>query len=337
MNYKKAKIYYDGSHYVAIKPNLKSPYGRRKPGRKKTARIKPTEIGGETAIQQTAQQTATQQTTVPQSGKQQTGAQQATQKQSATPTISQRFERAYKESLSRPKKERKAYVKAALKDGFESEERLNAYVLRNTERMKTNAMRRRIRLMRKMQWQDWDYFCTFTYADNLHTEETFKKRLQNTLKHCVARKGWKYIGVWERSPENNRLHFHGIFRIPQLIGELERVKDYNTKKGRMQVTYCNSHFLKYFGRNDFKKISSKYEAEDAIKYVAKYMEKSGERLVYGGKLPTYVISDIMDEDVVTEYDNRIKLLLFDNFTCINNGEILGPVSKETLALLPKCN
>lgn len=29
------------------------------------------------------------------------------------------------------------------------------------------------------------------------------------------RKGWKYVGVWERSPEKQRLHFHGIFYIPE--------------------------------------------------------------------------------------------------------------------------
>ena len=41
------------------------------------------------------------------------------------------------------------------------------------------------------------------------------KSLKNCLKHLSNRKGWKYIGVFERSPEKKRLHFHGIFHIPE--------------------------------------------------------------------------------------------------------------------------
>ena len=85
-------------------------------------------------------------------------------------------------------------------------------------------------------------------------------------------------------------------------------------------------------------LSTQDDVADAAKYITKYMEKSGERLVYGGKLPTYFLSDVLDEDVACPYgvDDR-KVLLFDNFTCINEGEILGKVSKEVIDLLPKSN
>ena len=59
--------------------------------------------------------------------------------------------------------------------------------------------------------REWSYFCTFTFSDEKHTEESFRKSLRNTLKHLVNRKGWKHIGVWERGGETGRLHFHGIF------------------------------------------------------------------------------------------------------------------------------
>ena len=80
------------------------------------------------------------------------------------------------------------------------------------------------------------------------------------------------------------------------------------------------------------------DISEAAKYITKYMEKSGERLVYGGKLPTYFRSDVLDEDIICAFgiDDR-KVLLFDNFTCINEGEILGKVSKEIIAQLPHCN
>ena len=55
-------------------------------------------------------------------------------------------------------------------------------------------------------------------------------------------------------------------------------------------------------------------------------------------MPTYFLSDVLDEDVACPYgvDDR-KVLLFDNFTCMNEGEILGKVSKEVIKQLPKSN
>ncbi|MCI8500062.1 MAG: hypothetical protein HFE28_05580 [Clostridia bacterium] len=118
-----------------------------------------------------------------------------------------KFETAYTESQSLPKRERKKYIKEKMQDTFPTEEGAKEFIESNIERKKNNAAKRRIRLMRKVYLQEWNFFVTFTFSDELHTEETFKEKLRNTLKHMVARKGWKYIGVWERSPEKNRLHF----------------------------------------------------------------------------------------------------------------------------------
>lgn len=304
MSLQKAKIYHDGSHFVAI-PQGAYPSGKGC----KRPKVKIAE-----------QLTLTN--------------------ESPPETLKERFEKAYKESQSLPKRERKAHIKESLAADFSNKDELNAFVAKHTERMKTNAIKRRSRLMRKLYLQTWDYFVTFTYSDELLDEETFRKKLTNTLKHLVARNGWKYVGVWERSPEKNRLHFHGIFHIPdgKMIGELEKVKDYDTRHHRMQTTYQNTHFLKQFGRNDFEDIGTQYELTQAAKYITKYMEKSGERLVYGGKLPTYFQSDILEEDIACPIgiDDR-KALLFDSFTCIDDGEIIGEVSKEVIDQMPKCN
>ena len=123
-----------------------------------------------------------------------------------------------------------------------------------------------------------------------------------------------------------------------MIGEIVEVKDYSTKQHKMQTTFQNTHFLKEFGRNDFKKIEIPNDITQTVIYLLKYIEKSGERLVYGGKLPTYFKSDILDDDVVCPYgvDDK-KLLLFDSFRCINEREILGKVSREIINQMPKCN
>lgn len=254
-------------------------------------------------------------------------------------TQKEKFETAYAESQKLPKRERKKYIAEQLKDDFKTAEQVNEFVTQNIERKKINAYKRYTRLWRKVNLQgEWHYFVTFTYSDEKMTEQQFKKKLQNALKHAVNRNGWKYIGVWERSPEKQRLHFHGIFYIPQMIGEIVEVKDYSTKSHRMQTTYQNTHFLKEFGRNDFKPIEIPNDISQSVKYLLKYIEKSGEKLIYGGKLPTYFKSDILDEDIACGFgvDDR-KLLLFDSFRCIDEGEILGKVSPEIIEKMPKCN
>ena len=194
MNLQKAKIYHDGSHFIAI------PQGAYSSGKGcKRQVVKPTE-----------QLTLTN--------------------ESPPETLKERFETAYQESLSLPKKERKKHIKEALESVFTDKAELKAFVDKNLERMKTNAIKRKVRLMRKLRLQRWDYFVTFTYSDELLSEETFRKKLIYTLKHLVARNGWKYVGVWERGSDTDRLHFHGIFYVPdgKMIGKLEELKDSDT-------------------------------------------------------------------------------------------------------------
>lgn len=266
------------------------------------------------------------------------GIQKKLNDESSQTVAKQRFDEAYRNSLSKPKKERKAEILSALKDDFEKPDELSAFVNANLERVKTNRIKRIVRLVRKLNLQEWNYFCTFTYDEKIHTEESFRRKLANTLKHFVARNGWKYIGVWERSPEKQRLHFHGIFYIPKMVGTIEAIEDYSTKTRRRQTTFQNSHFLKHFGRNDFRPIAGPTGPSQAVRYITKYIEKTGERLVFGGDLPTYFVSDILESDVVCPIgiDNR-KALLFDDFHCISNGEYKGQVSPETIAQMPKCN
>ncbi len=302
MPYIGIKVYSDGGHYIAIPPeNFPSRKKRRKPKPKPTA--KPKADG------------------------------------TPTTTLKDKFETAYAESQSLSKRERKKYIAEKLKDEFKTVEQVNEFVANNIERKKNNAYKRYTRLWRKVHLQkEWNYFVTFTYDGEKLDETQFKKKLRNALKHAVNRNGWKYIGVWERSPEKQRLHFHGIFYIPQMIGEIVEVKDYSTKSHRMQTTYQNTHFLKEFGRNDFKAIDIPNDISQSVKYLLKYIEKSGEKLVYGGKLPTYFKSDILDEDIACGFGvDEKKLLLFDNFECIDEGVLMGKVSPEVIEQMPKAN
>lgn len=297
MPYKAAKISFDGSHYIAT-PKENFPQGHKRRRASLSLSIEETEK-------------------------------------------KEQFEAAYRESQKLPRKERKAHMRKAMEEAIPDKAQRKEYVERNNERKKTNAIRRKVRLSKKVNLQrEWSYFCTFTFSDEKHTEESFRKSLRNTLKHLVNRKGWKHIGVWERGGETGRLHFHGIFYIPPdgMVGEIVETTDYNTKDHRMQTTHQNTYFLERYGRNDFQPLGSQEEVQHSLGYLMKYIEKSGERLIYGGKLPTYFESDVADEDILAPYgiDDR-KAILADDFTCMMDGEVIGKVSPEVIAKMPKVN
>ena len=291
MFYPQAKVYNDGSHYIAI-PKAKQVWKRKKKVSNKSSK-------------------------------------KLKQKQS--------FEKVYDENKGKSKREKIENINKELKEQFESEEQLQNFVNENLERKKRNLVERRKRLYRKAYLQVWSYFCTFTYDNKKLNEEEFRKKLSNCFKKLSYRKGWKYIGVWERSPINKRLHFHGIFYTPTMIGELIEQQDYSTKKHRMQTTYQNTYFLERFGRNDFEEINPQ-NLSQSISYITKYIEKSEERIVYSKNLPTYFISDILDDDIVcTIGQEDRKLLLFDDFLCIDEGVVMGKVSPEVIEQMKKSN
>ncbi len=78
-------------------------------------------------------------------------------------TPNEKFETAYTESQSLPRRERKKYIKEQMKEVFPTEEENTAYVNSNVERKKNNAIKRRIRLWRKVNLQQWNYFVTVTH------------------------------------------------------------------------------------------------------------------------------------------------------------------------------
>lgn len=291
MSYPQAKVYNDGSHYIAIPP-IKQVWKKRK-------RVN---IMSNKEFEQ-----------------------------------KQTFEKKYSENKDKSKKEKVENINKELKEHFESEEQLQNFINANLERKKRNLIERRKRLYRKAYLQEWSYFCTFTFDSKKLNEEEFRKKLSNCFKKLSYRKSWKYIGVWERSPINKRLHFHGIFYTPTMIGELIEQRDYSTKNHRMQTTYQNTYFLERFGRNDFEEINP-YTLAQSITYITKYIEKSGERIIYSKNLPTYFISDILDDDIVCTIgiENR-KLLLFDNFKCWDEGVLIGEVSPEVISQMKKSN
>jgi len=252
-------------------------------------------------------------------------------------------DKVFSENKGKRRKEKIEILKTEVNEIIKDEKATKEFVKTYMNKKIRNLIERRKRLVRKINLGQWNYFCTFTYDDKKHNEESFMKKLKNCLKKLSYRKGWVYIGVWERSPEKKRLHFHGIFYIPDnaMVGELKEVNDYSFSTHNRQITLQNTYFNKRFGRSDFKPIDKRepLALSSATQYLMKYMEKSGERIVYSKNTPTYFISDIMDEDIacVMNSDKGEKLILFDNFSCWYEGCYMGQVSPEVISQMRKAN
>ncbi|MBQ2717961.1 MAG: hypothetical protein IJF75_05130 [Clostridia bacterium] len=252
-------------------------------------------------------------------------------------------DKVFQENKGKRKKEKVEALNNQLNEIIKDTKATKEFVKSYMDKKFRNLIERRKRLARKINLGQWNYFCTFTYDDKKHNEESFMKKLKNCLKKLSYRKGWIYIGVWERSPEKNRLHFHGIFYIPEnaMVGELKEVNDYSFSTHKRQVTLQNTYFNERFGRSDFKRIekADPNALSSATRYLMKYLEKTGERIVYSKNTPTYFISDIMEEDVicVMNEDRGEKLILFDNFSCWDEGCYMGQVSPEVISKMRKAN
>ena len=243
------------------------------------------------------------------------------------------FNRLYEECKERKVKEQKKYLIEGLRHLFQSTKSTEHFVDRKLMDKYRALVERRKRFMRKAYMNNFNYFVTFTYADDKQTEESFKKKLLKTLQNYSTRSEWKYMGVWERGGENNRLHFHALLKVPEgtMPGGLIEVTDFNIKTHRQKKTMQNTFFNEKFGRSDFEKIIKKPRAYlSAVEYILKYISKTGERIVYSRGLPMYLISDIHEEDVLcrTGLEDK-KLVLYDKFGCWDEGEYLGAMSEET--------
>ena len=163
-------------------------------------------------------------------------------------------------------------------------EAAKTYVEVNLRRKVRNLISRRTRMTRKINLQEFGFFVTFTYDSALHTEESFKKGLKTCLRNFANRKGWKFVGVWERSPKKKRLHFHGLFYIPEgtLPGKMLDVEDYNFNTRKRQKTHQNTYFNERFGRSDFEPIEDRQRLRRDRIYRQVHRKDGGENRLFKG-------------------------------------------------------
>lgn len=326
--YRNVKIYNDGSHYIGIPHTERPKHYRSKKNSPSFTGI--TTVNSDiTRLPMKEVENKPVNPVIPQPT--------ANIKQS-TVNLKDSFDELYIKYFSFPNKKRKIAIAQEMEQYFDTAEELFCFLDINFKRKERNAIERNKRMVRKARLADFNYFVTFTFDGNKHSPESFRKTLSHTLSNLSTRKGWTYMGVWEQSAKD-RLHFHGLFHIPDnaMVGILFEKKDYSIKSKRIQTTIQNTYFNERFGRSDFEPICSLLLGK-TLGYMMKYIEKSGERIVYSKGLYEYFVCDIMGTDIAAPYgvDDR-KILLFDGFDCWDDGELMGRVSKETIAKLPRSN
>ena len=343
MSFGETKVYFDGSHYIAI-PHTTRPSRRRPLRQEDTITVVQEETQDSGCIAEPCISLENDETIfyeqVIEDVEEVAETTQEKPKKEHILTKKELFNELYTKYIDSTRKQRKKLIIKDMLPYFETPEHCENYVQMQMERKQRNLICRRVRMVRKANLVDFNYFCTFTYDSKLHTEQTFKKKLTMTLANFVSKRGWKYMGVWERAPETKRLHFHGLFEIPSgtMPGELLERSDYSFSSHRRTITIQNTYFNERFGRSDFQTIDTHQDMMKEISYICKYLEKTEEKIVYSKGLYQYFVSDIMDEDIVcTIGQEDKKLLLFDDFNCWDEGVLMGKVSPEVISQMRKCN
>lgn len=344
--YSETKVYFDGSHYIAI-PHTERPFKPRKKPIEKVVTIQDKwpqleELSAEEAAESPfpdVEISAPANEVDALIGVENSDSPHNMCQITENVSKKELFEQFYSEYINERRSERRKKIIEAMLPYFDDRTDAENYVDSNMARERRNLICRRVRMVRKANLADFNYFVTLTFDDKKHTEDSFKKQLKTCFRNMCYRKNWKYMGVWERSPGKRRLHFHGLFNIPENaeVGEFQEVTDYSTNQHAMQTINQNTYFAERFGRNDFKVLDKRLLGE-SLGYLMKYLEKTGEKIVYSKGLPQFFISDIMENDVVcTIGQEDKKLLLFDDFKCWDEGVNVGTVSAETIAQLRKSN
>lgn len=188
MIYRESKVYFDGSHYIAIPHTNRPPSKRRKPVEEFI------EVRQEQSVDTVAQPTEsvhdetkeirtaisepdfsnddifeegcvylTPETAPfpfafdaqPQSDEQNPATVRMTRKDL--------FEQLYVQTADLPRKDRKSAILAAMLPYFQDEFAAKMFVEENFNRKIKNLIARKIRLARKTNLQEFNYFCTITY------------------------------------------------------------------------------------------------------------------------------------------------------------------------------
>lgn len=194
------------------------------------------------------------------------------------------------------------------------EDEMRKFVENRIDRNVHNYYVRIKRMKRKCNLNKFNYFVTFTYDDKKHSEKSFREKIKKCLSNLANRRGWRYMAVFEKGKATDRLHLHALLYVPagEMVGEIIEVNDYSIKQHQMQTSYQNTFFNERFGRSDFKEIE-KEDYNKSANYLLKYINKTGEKVMYSRYLPSELLMYVENTNIACEFtDFLTKYVLFDD-------------------------
>ena len=261
MPYYQTKVYFDGSHYIGI-PHTEKPTKRTV---SRLEEIIEVPVNDSENTDEKAPpfdlEIAVNSEDFSQSSidlKEQESVEKEAQSKPKTrkTTRKELFEEMYRETLKMKKDKRRELMIQKLRPYFYFLEKTEEYVDQQLERKQRNLICRRIRMTRKANLQKFNYFVTFTYDSKKVNEKSFRTLLMRDLRKKCKENDWKYVGVWERSPGKERLHFHALMSIPNPEQELDlyEITGYSVRKGKVETISQSQFFHDRFGRNSFEEV-----------------------------------------------------------------------------------
>ena len=208
------------------------------------------------------------------------------------------------------------YIQAGLEKLYPASSTLRKYIVEKIDKKQRNLWKRIKRFKRKVNMNRWNYFVTFTCDPKKHTQESFIKKLRKCLSNLHTRRGWKYMGVFEYGEENSSVHFHALIYVPEgeMIGKIVRKRQHSRKRGGMYTRYANTFFEEYFGISDFQEVNPiLLKRGGTSRYLVKYINKTGEKVVYSRGTPAEIYRELSDNDIVgTFFKYVLKYVLWDD-------------------------
>ena len=172
MPYQKCKIYNDGSHFIAIPHTTRPATPKRYHPEEENEVVDDTsqlpQLNADKCNSETSS-TAFNNANEVDSGEYLKAEECSPMSEISTPTSTRKitrrqlFDELCEECKSLKKRERKKYIYDRMKLYFANSEAAKQYVDGQFERLKRNTIAKRVRLVRKVNLQTFNYFCTVTY------------------------------------------------------------------------------------------------------------------------------------------------------------------------------
>ena len=172
MPYPKCKVYSDGGHYIAI-PHTTRPYRPRRKPKEEIIAVTEELSEEETKEQDMAEQSAPSQEDAPMplentveeaaEGTQIDDTLNENPAATRLMTKKELFEELYARYQNLPRYKRKALILKEMRPHFKDEDGARLYVDTQMSRKLRNLIARRVRMTRKVNLQEFNYFVTVTY------------------------------------------------------------------------------------------------------------------------------------------------------------------------------